>query len=282
LDLGEHLLGGDMLRDITLPPVLSKDEFIKYIPKVARTLEIGPYNRPTLLKSEYNVMYADLFTSFEIESNEARYGTETVEIPNQIDILVDPTKRPSLNTNLKFDYLYSAHNIEHYPDIIYHLVEMSTLAAAMHTKFFLTVPDKRFCYDHYQRESDYTDMIDAFLEQRMNHTFASYLRANAYATHNNIWEHWHGVHGQDPRTVPININYATELRHKIDRARDEKQRHFADIHAWYFTPESFQYNINMTNALGLQPWKVEAVTQPEKFSPEFHAVLSLTRYVNGG
>ena len=268
---------------INLPESMAKEEFIKFIPTAARTLEIGPYNRPTLLKSEFpNVKYMDCFTSEEIENNITKYSTETctTEIPDHIDIIVDPTKRPSFNTTEKFDILYSAHNIEHYPDLINHLNEMATLAAAMHTKFFVTVPDKRFCYDHFQHESDYTEMIDAYLEKRMYHTFSSFLRHSVYSTHNNIWEHWHNVHGPDPRRMPINVNYATQLRHKIDTASDERQRKIAEIHAWYFTPESFLYNINITNQLGLHPWKVDAITQPAQFSPEFHAILSLTRYAN--
>lgn len=268
---------------IELPESISKEEFIKLIPSEARTLEVGPYNRPTLLKNQYpNVKYMDLFTSEEIRENINKYATETVttEIPEKIDIIVDPNVRPSFQTNLKFDFIYSAHNIEHYPDIINHLNEMGTLAAAMHTKFFVTVPDKRYCYDHFQNESDFTEMIDAYLEKRINHSFSSYFRHIVYSAHNNIWEHWHGVHGPNPRKTPINLNYATELRHKLDTARDERQRKFADIHAWYFTSESFEYNINLTNTLGLHPWKVEAISQPERFSPEFHAILSLTRYVN--
>lgn len=272
-----------MPNPIILPETLSKDEFIKFIPKAARTLEIGPYNRPSLLKSEYpNVMYMDCFTSEQIRENINKYATETVttEIPEVIDIVVDPSQRPSFSTNIKFDYLYSAHNIEHYPDLINHLNEMATLSAAIHTKFFVTVPDKRFCYDHYQNESDFTEMIDAYLEKRNTHTFASYFRHIVYSTHNNIYEHWHGMHGTDPRSMPINLNVATDIRHKIDNASNEKDRKFADIHAWYFTPKSFEYNINMTNALGLHPWRVEAITNPEPLSPEFHAVLSLSRYVN--
>ena len=268
---------------IELPESISKEEFIKLIPSEARTLEVGPYNRPTLLKNQYpNVKYMDLFTSEEIRENINKYATETVttEIPEKIDIIVDPNVRPSFQTNLKFDFIYSAHNIEHYPDIINHLNEMATLAAAMHTKFFVTVPDKRYCYDHFQNESDFTEMIDAYLEKRINHSFSSYFRHIVYSAHNNIWEHWHGVHGPNPRKTPINLNYATELRHKLDTARDERQRKFADIHAWYFTNESFEYNINLTNTLGLHPWRVEAISQPERFSPEFHAILSLTRYVN--
>jgi hypothetical protein len=280
LDLGVYLLGGNMPTVINLPDVISRDKFVQMIPKSAKSLEIGPYNNPTLKKSQFpNVRYMDLFTVEQILEDKERY-TNVGEMPDHIDIIVDPYARPTFNSDLKFDYIYSAHNIEHHPDIIYHLNEMAGTASGMHTKYFLTVPDKRYCFDHYQQTSEYTDMIEAHLEQRINHSFGSYLRHNVYATHNNIYEHWMGHHGQDPRTIDISINYATTLRHKIDSARDEKQRKFADIHAWYFTSESFMYTINVLNSMGLHPWHVDAVTPPQHMTPEFHAVMSLTRYVN--
>jgi len=265
---------------ISLPKVLSRDEFINLIPKPARSLEIGPYNNPALKKSQFpNVRYMDMFTIEQIRDDKERY-TNIGEIPDNIDIIVDPYVRPTFSTDLKFDFIYSAHNIEHHPDIIYHLNEIAQLAAGMHTKYFVTVPDKRYCFDHYQQTSEYTDMIEAYMEKRITHSFGSYLRHTVYATHNNIYEHWHGIHGQDPRLIPININHATTLRHKIDSAMDERQRKFADIHAWYFTDESFMYTINILNQLGLQPWRVDAVTPPQHMTPEFHAIMSLTRYVN--
>lgn len=265
---------------VQLPEVLTRNDFVSMIPKSALILEIGPYNNPTLKKSQFpNVRYMDLFTIDQIRADKDRY-TNVGEMPDHIDIIVDPEQRPTFKTDLKFDFIYSAHNIEHHPDIIYHLNEMAGLAQGMHTKYFLTVPDKRYCFDYYQHTSEYTDMIEAYLEQRKSHSLGSYLRHTVFATHNNIYEHWHGIHGEDPRTIDININHATNIRHKLDSARDERQRKFADIHAWYFTDKSFMYTINMLNQLGLQPWRVETVTPPQHMTPEFHAVMSLTRYVN--
>lgn len=265
---------------ISLPEVLTRNDFVSMIPKSALTLEIGPYNNPTIRRSEFpNVKYMDMFTAEQIADDKERY-TNVGEMPDHIDIVVDPEQRPTFKTTLKFDYIYSAHNIEHHPDIIFHLNEMAGLAQGMHTKYFVTVPDKRYCFDYYQNTSEYTDMIEAYLENRRTHTLGSYLRHTVFATHNNIYEHWMGYHGEDPRTIDINVNHATSVRLKLDSARDERQRKFADIHAWYFTNISFKYTINMLNQLGLQPWRVDAVTPPQHMTPEFHAVMSLTRYVN--
>lgn len=265
---------------VGLKDIMSREEFVDLIPKTARTLEIGPYNSPTLRRSQFpNVKYMDMFTVEQIQADQERY-THTTEMPDSIDILVDPFARPTFTTDLKFDFIYSAHNIEHYPDIIHHLNEMAGLATGYHTKYYLTVPDKRYCFDCYQHSSDFTDMIAAHLEGVTTHSLSSYFRHLVFTTHNNIWGHWNDDHGEDPRRIPVSINYATELRKKLDNARDQKSHKFADIHAWYFTNDSFMYNINMLNAMGFHPWRVDAVTPPQHLTPEFHAIMSLTRYVN--
>lgn len=279
LGLGEPLLGGDMPSIIALKDVMTRDEFVDLIPKQAKVLEIGPYNSPSIKKINYpNLKYMDMFTSEQIREDQDRY-THTTEIPD-IDIIVDPFARPTFNTDLKFDFIFSAHNIEHYPDIIHHLNEMASLASGYHSKYYLAVPDKRYCFDCYQHESDFTDMIAAHLDGVRTHSVSSYLRHLVFATHNNIYGHWMGDHGEDPRKIPVSINYATELRKKLDSSRDLKNHKFADIHAWYFTSQSFMHNINMLNAMGFQPWRVDAVTPPQYMTPEFYAVMSLTRYVN--
>lgn len=265
---------------VNLPDVITRDEFVSLIPYNSRILEIGPYSSPTIKRDIFpKVKYMDIFTAEQINQDAERFTNINDPLQN-IDILVDPFSTPSFTTNLKFDYIYSAHNIEHYPDIIRHLKEIANVAAGMHTKYLLTVPDKRYCFNHFQNCSDFTEMIEAHTEKRIRHSFGSYLRHLVYDTHNNIYAHWTGDHGQEPRTIPVNINYATTLRHKIDQSSDEMLRKFADIHAWYFTNESFLYNINILNQMGLHPWRVESVTPPQYMTPEFHAVMSLTRYAN--
>jgi len=252
------------------PEEMDRQEFVKLIPKPARVLEIGPYNNPALSKANYpNLKYMDIFTSEQINLDQTRY-THTVEIPS-IDIIADPKATPTFSTDLKFDFIFSAHNIEHYPDIITHLNEVATLAASPNTKYFLAVPDRRYCFDYYQQESSFSDMITAYQLGIKQHTADSYIKNKLYATHNNIWAHWMDDHGEDPRTKDID---SEELKKLVAEAFNPKTD-FADIHAWVFTNDSFMRNINTLNELGLQPWYVDIVSKPKSMTPEFYAVMSL-------
>jgi hypothetical protein len=254
------------------PEEMDRQEFVKLIPKPARILEIGPYNNPGLSKADYpNLKYMDIFTSEQISLDQARY-THTVEIPS-IDIIADPKATPTFSTDLKFDFIFSAHNIEHYPDIITHLNEVASLAASPNTKYFLAVPDRRYCFDYYQQESSFADMITAYQLGIKQHTAASYIKNKLYTTHNNIWAHWMDDHGEDPRTKDIDIK---DLKKLVAEALNPNTD-FADIHAWVFTNDSFMRNINTLNELGLQPWRVDLVSKPKSLTPEFYTIMSLTR-----
>jgi hypothetical protein len=252
------------------PPEMDRQEFVKLIPKPARILEIGPYNNPGLSKTDYpNLKYMDIFTSEQISLDQERY-THTVEIP-EIDIIADPKATPTFSTDLKFDFIFSAHNIEHYPDIITHLNEAASLAASPNTKYFLAVPDRRYCFDYYQQESCFSDMITAYQLGIKSHTPASYIKHKLYSTHNNIWAHWMGDHGEDPRSKDVDLK---QLKTLVDEALNPNTD-FADVHAWIFTNESFQRTINTLYELKLQPWHVDIVSKPKDMTPEFYAVMSL-------
>ena len=252
------------------PEELSRNEFVRMIPPPARILEIGPYNNPALSKSDYpNLKYMDMFTSEQISLDQSRY-THTVEIPQEIDIIVSPRSTPTFTTDLKFDFIFSAHNIEHYPDVITHLNEIAKVAASDKTKYFLAVPDQRYCFDYYRTASTFIDMLDAHDKLTKIPTLESYLNHRLYTTHNNIYGHWIGDHGEDPRATAIDAGKIQQL------VKDYKQEvDFADIHSWVFTNDSFMYNINMLNDLGIQPWRVDIVSKPQHMTPEFYAVMSL-------
>jgi len=254
------------------PEELSRAEFVRMIPKPARILEIGPYNNPALSKTDYaNLKYMDVFTSEQISLDQARY-THTVEIPQEIDIIANPLNTPTFSTDLKFDFIFSAHNIEHHPDIIAHLNEIAKVAATPNTKYFLAVPDRRYCFDYYRTESSFIEMIDAHDRLVKNPTLESYLKHRLYATHNNIYAHWMAEHGEDPRATAFDLGRVQKVLKEY-----KEQPDFADIHSWVFTNDSFMRNINMLNDLGLQPWRVDIVSKPQYMTPEFYTIMSLTK-----
>ena len=255
---------------------ITREQFIGIIPTDARLLEVGPYAKPQFSRPQYNVAYADLYTAEQIKNDVTKYGhTDSSVIPDKIDILINTEARPTFETNLKFDYIFSSHNIEHHPDIINHLKEMSHVASSTATKFFLAVPNKDYCFDHWQESSVFTEMIGAHRDGIIRHRYQKYLQSEIYRAHNDSALHWAGKFGDNPYNREISPEWIAQIREVMQRA-DKLDTEYVDTHAWCFTPASFVRNINLLHALELQPWRVLTVFDTGYGSNEFFAILELT------
>lgn len=131
----------------------------------------------------------------------------------------------------RFEFVISSHCIEHQPDLIRHLGEVERLLEPGGC-YALAIPDRRFCFDHYLRDSAVEDVVQAFREQRKVHTFNSVVEHRALTTHNNVWRHWCGLHAMDKDVVNTARAAATEWVAAKGR--------YIDVHAWQFTPSSFK------------------------------------------
>lgn len=255
---------------------ITREQFIGIIPTDARLLEVGPYAKPQFSRPQYNVAYADLYTAEQIKNDVTKYGhTDSSVIPDKIDILINTEARPTFETNLKFDYIFSSHNIEHHPDIINHLKEMSHVASSTATKFFLAVPNKDYCFDHWQESSVFTEMIGAHRDGIVRHRYQKYLQSEIYRAHNDSALHWAGKSGDNPYDREISPEWIAQIQEVMQRA-DKLDTEYVDTHAWCFTPASFVRNINLLHALELQPWRVLTVFDTGYGSNEFFAILELT------
>jgi SAM-dependent methyltransferase len=72
----------------------------------------------------------------------------------------------------KFDIAFSSHCIEHQADLIRHLQHVARI---LHPdgRYFLIIPDKRYCFDHFLHESSLSDVVSAFVEERRTPSFKS-------------------------------------------------------------------------------------------------------------
>lgn len=261
-----------------LQPII-RGQFLSIIPKAASILEIGPYCVPAFSRPEYNVFYADIVTAEQIreqfQNDKSPYGhTDLSRLPDKIDILISPEDRPTFKTDLKFDCIYSSHNIEHHPDLITHLREMASVAKDSSTKFFLAIPDKRYCFDYYQAPSLISEMIGAHWDGIRRQRYQTFLQTELFRTHNTPGEHWQNIHGENPYENEITDEYLTKVKDIMRQAR-ELEHKYVDTHSWRFTPKSFAHNIELLYRLELQPWRPMAVFETNYGSNEFYAVLEL-------
>ena len=233
-----------------------------------KILEIGPYAKPQFRRPQYDVEYVDVFDADTIRSECVKFDLNPSDVPDKIDYVVNPSSRPSFQTNKKFDVIYSSHNIEHQPDLINHLCEMGNIVQGSGCRYYLCIPDKRYCFDHFQRITILPEILEAFIEQRSRHKYSTLIENSLYESHNDSRRHWVKDHGNNPHAEITK----EKILKAIDLAKSIKDG-YIDSHVWRFVPDSFYTLLTQLNQAQLQPWRVEMVSDTESGSNEFYAVL---------
>jgi SAM-dependent methyltransferase len=226
-------------------------------------LEIGPFCNPTVVGT--NVRYFDVLDSGQLIERAKAIGYEIRKVPS-IDF-VSPTGDLSVISQ-KFDAAISAHCIEHQPDLIRHLQQVADLLTEG-GKYYLIIPDKRYCFDHFLPEKSVADIIDAHRANRRTHALSSVIEHRALTAHNDCARHWRNDHGEAPRGRAM----AGRVRSAIAEY-ERAQGSYIDVHAWQFTPEGFGRSAQTLYELGCSQLRVAYVHSTPRDRNEFTAILT--------
>ncbi|MEI7973123.1 MAG: hypothetical protein WCH11_02015 [Bdellovibrio sp.] len=134
-----------------LAPILSQ---------TGRILEIGPFTNPICCFP--NAKFFDVLDRENLVRRAKEQGLPTEQIPfihfmNPVGDLAEIYER--------FDCIISSHSVEHQPDLVHHLQQVSNLLVA-NGFYFLVIPDKRFCFDHFLPESSIADILDSHFQRK--------------------------------------------------------------------------------------------------------------------
>lgn len=226
-------------------------------------LEIGPYRSPMLRGPQ--ISYFDVLDSAGLRERAARHQRSSEGVPEKIHF-VSPTGDLSI-VDRKFDAVLSSHCIEHQPDLIRHLLAVGRLLRPG-GRYFLLVPDYRYCFDHFLRPSTIADVLDAHYTQRRIHSLRSQVEHRALTTHNDAIRHWGGDHGSVEKVGARALQALRTYREDSDA--------YVDVHAWYFHPGSFEELIGILCELKHSTLRVERVYPTLENANEFWAVLEST------
>ncbi|WP_411892428.1 class I SAM-dependent methyltransferase [Yoonia sp. SDW83-1] len=235
--------------------------FADIVPRDVPTLEIAPWHNPFLTGP--NVKTFDVLDTEALRARARKLGVSEKRI-GHIDY-VSPIGDLSIISE-RFDVVYSSHCAEHTPDIIRHFNQVfDILNDGGH--YYLFLPDKRFCFDHFLPETSIADVLRAYVEKHTFHSSRSLLHANLLLTHNEPRRHWAGDHGK-PRY------YTEELQLKdILEQIDDSKGTYVDCHAWQFTPEGFRMIFNYMADNGYCKLRPMRVFGTRVNSHEFAVVL---------
>ena len=239
-------------------------DFVRHIPAGKKILEIGPFFKP--LTSGKNVSYFDILDQADLKVRAAALGfpREAADCP-EIHF-VSPTGDLSI-VNEKFDVVLSSHCIEHQPNLIKHFNSVEKLLKPGGF-YFLLAPDKRYCFDHFLPESNLAQVIDVYVENRTFHSLRNMLENRVLTTHNETNRHWQGDHGERYSLIREKVANAI-AEHK----KAQEQGIYIDLHAWYFTPDSFKQIHHALNELAYTQLCIERIYPTLYGNNEFWVIL---------
>ena len=224
-------------------------------------LEIGPLNRP-LVKTP-NTKYFDLHPTAELKKKAKSEGLDPETVPHIS--FSDPTGNLGV-IDEKFNNIVSAHCIEHQPNLISHLVACSNLLTGLSSRYWLVVPDKRYCFDALIPESSIVEVVKAHEEKLTRPSIWKVIEHRALTTHNDPVLHWQNNHGVQNLDILPRFNAAKA-------EFDNSQGKYIDVHCWQFTPNSLRGIVDALFKLGMIDFEIEEVWETPENDLEFCAVL---------
>jgi SAM-dependent methyltransferase len=241
---------------------------LESIPRTARIIEIGPSFSPIAPKADgWRTHTLDHATRGAlVEKYKGHPGVDVTRI-EEVDFVwnggpfIDAVSREFHGT---FDAFIASHVIEHTPDFIAFL-EAAEALLKPDGVVILAVPDKRYCFDYFQPLTTTGQILDAHGDRRSRHTRSLGFDHAAYVVKNGDTGAW-GQHSTQGFTFFHTIDEARKLFDAIQASQE-----YMDIHAWRFTPSSFQLIIMELAALGESDWLIETVT--DAIGCEFHVRL---------
>jgi predicted SAM-dependent methyltransferase len=248
---------------------ISRQDFINLIDPNKDVLEIGPFVKPSIIGA--GVKYFDVNTKEELivrakADKDINLTDADLEKRTPMIDFVDPHGDLKSIKNQQFDIVYSSHNIEHTLDLIQNLQDVSSLLKAG-GKYYMFVPDKRFCFDHFVPETRMSEVIAVHEEGKNIHSLQTILTMRCETTHNNSIRHWHNDHGRLTASGNLECYKAAVKEFK------EANGHYIDSHKWRFTPESFELIIMQLQEMKYIDLKIEKLYGTMMNSHEFEVIL---------
>lgn len=233
-------------------------------------LEIGPFANPMLAGPD--VSYADISPTPVLRELAGRLDLDPAGVP-EIDWVVAPNDLGVIDR--RFDAVLSSHAIEHQPNLVGHLRQVDALLNDG-GRYFVLVPDYRYCFDHFKSPSTIVEVLDAYVRDVRLHDPRSLMLSRLRLAHNDAVRHWAGDHGNpdDHPSFP-GQDRLTRLRLALDAMAGDPEV-LKNEHAWFFTPDTFVDIVADLTALELVDLRLERLYPTLYNSLEFWAVLRKT------
>lgn len=231
-------------------------------------IEIGPLVNPMVRPDESDVRYVDRATTQELKkwyANESQLNVDDI-MPISY-VWGDQSLAQATGGEEQFDYCIASHVIEHIPDLISWLNEISSVLKAGGIASF-AVPDKRYTFDYLRSETTLADLVDNYLAKRRKPSTKQIYDHFTNFAELDVMHAW--SHDFDPSNLTRENSKASILGVCKEALQKDK---YIDSHCSVFTAESFFELLEGVCELGLLDFNVRNVFPAKRGMFEFFVQL---------
>jgi SAM-dependent methyltransferase len=175
--------------------------------------------------------------------------------------------RQAIPAHLSFDYVVASHVIEHVPDVIGWLREVSEVLNPG-GMLCLAIPDRRYTFDHLRQLTTLADLVDGHLQGYRRPTprqVFDYCYNTIKVDASEAWKP-----GFDPSPGEHSHSAKSALAHALLSLKEER---YIDVHCSVFTSDSFLDLMKRLFPLELIDFKIASFFPPDPGSIEFFVIL---------
>jgi predicted SAM-dependent methyltransferase len=208
-------------------------------------LEIGAGHKPLAPKKQgYHVKIMDHATRQELIEKYKDHEVDTDQIEEVDYVWRGEPIDELVGEEIRFDYIIASHLIEHTPDLVSFLRQLSNILKPDGV-ISLVIPDKRYCFDYYRFPSSTGDILQAYLERRTKHSPGVVFDHLAHAAKLNGSISW-------AQQISGKLSLVHSFEEAIDGFEQAKiSDSYIDVHHWRFTPASFRLILCDLRSMGL-------------------------------
>ncbi len=231
-----------------------------------RGIEIGALTTPLLRPPEANIRYVDHADQETLrEKYRADLNVDIDKIVPVDAIWGDRTLAECFPGEL-FDYVLASHLIEHVPDVIGWLAEVSAVLRPG-GRLVLAIPDRRYTFDVLRRETSLAELVDAHLRGARRPTPLQVFDFNVNAVELDAPTAWTAM----PR--PEALRHYSTMAGAMHLAQQSCAGNYYDSHCSVFTARSLLGLMDGLLDLGLFPFDIERFHTVEFGGNEIALVL---------
>lgn len=215
-----------------------------------KILEIGALHNPLFHKNDKEVYYLDIMSTEELKEH-YKNEKQIVDTILPVDFILDDSyKNTFKDIDIEFDYVCSSHVLEHIPNPISYLLDISNILSPG-GKVCMLIPDKEFTFDHYRENSSFADWFDVYTRGEKISTprlvidhLAEHVDENTPA---NFW---------NKKVNKYPAPYVEGCLEIYSKFVEDFENNYFNGHYWVFTDRSFLKILENLFKFNLIPFKL--------------------------